>query len=718
MLTRPSDFEQFSQASGEQLDTVVAVSDGSDTWYFSGRPMPAGLNTAPVYPMLIKHSNFTESVDIYGKKFSVSDITVTLSNRPYYPTTGSRPKRASDLVGGANGGSLRIYQMAGSDVVDIADCLLVFDGNIITCPSYTQQEVTIQAVDKGKMLNVTLPQFVVKDKWPNAPPDSKTQPIPIVYGLWDKPDVFMDNPNGTGCFRGVVVESDKTPVYVLSEHELNDVTNMYIGIDKTLVGIQYVFDSYTEALGHHVGGDISVVFADFTVDSNLPGLYDDEAFVAQYPTAAHDNDPSTQANFKDNRYDSGNQASGTGMWRLTDSALFRKYLSIAGAYVQGGYWNLEINLSAFGDYTDFSSSIRLFYKAPHGAAVVGYSKASGITFGDESQQHHLSVDQWGAFTYEDLGTDLSDIFCVDMRTWIKSDMADGTLNNQVIAHVGEVRLRVAFDVDDPTNYCWCSGSGIVYGSWIDNAARSNSYNIGDVVEDPASIIEDLFRRYLGLDNSDIDVESFDAALNSSVKARLNLLRVTKLYDIARQISEQSTFAVFYSGVGKLKLIPLNDENPDIAAVIPRDRIVNDNIKVSKTGTVINKMAIKSRWHGERGTFIDSNVYEDTVSQSNIQSERAARYEWPNVVGDSAVHIAEHLVNDTNGIWSKQHTRVELLTPGFTYSYLQPGDWIRLAPDVDGIVKPYGGTWEGRNLLVVETSKGEKTTEITAVELYE
>jgi len=130
------------------------------------------------------------------------------------------------------------------------------------------------------------------------------------------------------------------------------------------------------------------------------------------------------------------------------------------------------------------------------------------------------------------------------------------------------------------------------------------------------------------------------------------------------------------------------------------------------------MTMESRWHGERNTFIDVDVYEDAASQEEIQAERTGHYRWQNIVGDSAAHIAQHLVNATDGIWSKQHVKVRFLTPGFTYSYLQPGDWIRLAPDVDGVTKPYGGSWEGRNLLVIETSKGEKTTEITAVELYE
>ncbi|GAF72386.1 unnamed protein product, partial [marine sediment metagenome] len=290
-------------------------------------------------------------------------------------------------------------------------------------------------------------------------------------------------------------------------------------------------------------------------------------------------------------------------------------------------------------------------------------------------------------------------------------------DNQNICNIGELFIRLVFNTDDTEPHCWSSGAGMTYGAWIDNEGRSNSHNAGDVIEDPASIVEDLFRRYLGLDDSDIDVESFDNALNSSVKARLNLLKTAKVYDIIRQVSEQSTFALFYSGAGKLRAIPLNNESPDIVAVVPRDKIVNDSIEISKTSTVVNKITVKSRWHGERGTFIDSEVYEDVTSQSEIKAERAAHYEWKNVVGNSAVHVAQHLVNTTDGIWSKQHVKVKFSTPGFTYSYLQPGDFIRLNIDVNDIVKPYGESWENKDLLVIETGKGAKTTRITAIELH-
>jgi len=723
MLTRPTDFEQFSQATGEQLDVIVAVSDGTDTWYFSGRPMPAGLGTSPVYPMLTGqgHSKLRESADMYGKRFSVSDVTVTLSNRAYHPVSGGRPLRASDLVGGCNGGSLKIYQMAGSDIADIADCMLVFDGNVVTCPSYNRRKVTIRAVDKGKMMNITLPKLTVKDRWGNAPADSRTQPIPVVYGQWDRPDLYADDPSGTGMFRGVIVEDDQTPIYLLSDHELNAADDVHILLSDELVAIKYIGDAYNGTQGHWVVGRITICYLDFPLSSTLPGIYDWESHVADDPENAHDGDTGTFTHTKDNYADSGvNDATdGYGAWAIASDLAFRKYLLTGNPSVAVGYKNLETESGI--DHDDiFDVYAYLFYYHNGGDQSVTLGRAvnyTNLTYGDTNAAY-LPVDG-SAIRLSDLGADLSDEFIFLWRVLTvdyPNGIGDGTVDNQQIMKVGELFLRLNFDIDDTEPHCWSSGAGKEYGSWIDDGARSNPHDAGDVIEDPASIVEDLFRSYLGLGDSDIDVGSFDDALNPSVKARLNLLDTAKMYDIVREISEQSTFTVFHSGAGKLRAIPLNDKDPSIAAVIPRDRIVDDDIEVSKTGTIINKMTVKSRWHGERGTFIDSGTYEDTVSQSDVQSERTARYEWKNVAGDSAAHVAQHLVNDFDGLWSKQHVKVRFSTPGFTYSYLQPGDWIRLDADVDGITKPYGGSWERKNLLVVETGKGMKTTEITAVEL--
>ncbi len=53
--------------------------------------------------------------------------------------------------------------------------------------------------------------------------------------------------------------------------------------------------------------------------------------------------------------------------------------------------------------------------------------------------------------------------------------------------------------------------GTVYGSWIDAAGRSNSSNSGDLIENPAHVIEAFARNEMSLSTSEIDTAAFDTA---------------------------------------------------------------------------------------------------------------------------------------------------------------------------------------------------------------
>ena len=731
MLTRSTNFERFSQVSGEQFDVIIVISDGTDTWHFSGRPMPAGLNTAPVYPMFIEHSKLKEGADMYGRKFSVSDVTVTLNNKPYYPTAGSRPKRASDLIGGCNGGNLKIYQMAGSDITDIADCMLIFDGNVITCPSYNRQKMTVRAVDKGKMLNITLPLTVIADKFPDASVDVLVIPIPIIWGNFATPDLYDLEDAGTGLVRAVERKQVSSPYYVLADHKVDAIGECHWniggpGVIKTskLFEINGDGDIPTQVRANPHSG-----WLHFKLSSVLPEIYIDESKLATDRENLHDDDEWTKTRWKDNVSDDGDVASGLGLWSFEAERFVREHL-LNGGIIQAGYRYLDDTDSEIDNISELY--FYLYYNTNGSDERVQIGWASTGASGDNLLVlKHGAMKYPSAYDFEESEAKL--ISGIDIKQAVYGQefalgilmkggtiggSADGVVNNQWMGDIRESNIYMKFIQLNKQRYVWVGCLGKEYGSWVDNEGRDNPFNVSWCIQDPAMIVEDLFRSYLGLSDSDIDTESFDAAVNESVEARINLLSKTKAYDIVRRITEQSTFMVFYSGAGKLRAIALNDKDPDIVATIPREKLIDDSIEVSKTGTVVNKITVKSRWRGERNAFTNFNTYEDADSQAKIQSERTGHYEWQNIAGDSAVHVAQHLVNSTDGIWSKQHIKVKFSTPGFTYSHLQPGDWIRFDADVDGITKPYGGTWEGRNLLVVETAKDKKMTEIIAVVLYE
>lgn len=718
-LTKPTEFDNNCEVTGERLDAVVSISDGTSTWYFSRRPIPGGLGTTPVYPLLLQHSDIVDAMDWIGKSVRAADVTVTISNVEHYPSSGGTAIRMSELLADVMAGELKIYFIAGDTAAALSDCLLVFSGYVTDAPEYDSKTINIRAASKGKLINRKLPLLTVQDKWGAAPSPSLSLPLPIVYGTWDKPDLFGDDSDGTGLFRGVIVEDDQTPLYVISEHEMDDVDSAYAHLGEELVGLKYVSDAYSAAQGSYVAVDITLTYTDFPLKAALPGVYDIEDYVADDPENAYDNNPATDATINDNYNDTGSILYGTGTWGINNEVAFRRYLLTGECSIKIGYKQLVRH-----EYPDTSAENyagRLYHYGSGVAdyvAVFGESTMGDITFGSDTLYFFDYDPTLGHYvTSADLNATLNDDWVLAINNNQTTSWADGTEDNQWLCTIGELVLRLDFDLEQGERFCWSTGTGKKFGAWVDAGGRDNGFDSGDVIDDPAMIIEDIARSYLALETADIDTDSFDDAINTDVDMRVNVFESTDALKLIQEISEQSTFAVFYSAAGKLTAVPLNDSTPSVDETIRVDQIADYHIQVSKTSDIINKLIIKSRFKAHNNEFYDTDIFWDYYSQSDLDSDRSATYEWKYLVADSVDEVAAVYVADEVGIWSQQHIKIEFAVPGYMMSHLQPGDWINLHQDADNICKPYGGSWDSRNLLVLEARKSMAGTTIKAMELY-
>jgi len=724
-LTRPDNFKAHAPAGGERIDSIVTMSDGIDTWCFSRRPIPGGLDGAQVYPLLLGHADVVDAVDWVGKSLMAGSVSVTLMNTLHYPTDGGAPARISTLLENVSGGELKIYLIAGDAATTLADCLLIFSGYAINAPEYDSEKLTVTALSKGKLFNTKLPLLKVHDKWSSAPVKSLQQVIPIVYGEWNAPDLYGDDVNGTGMFRSVLIDPTPTnlALYLTASHEMNAVNDSYFIIGGEPAAVYFVTDAYSEGQGNYLSVNATISYLDFPLTSTLPGIYDGEVYLADDPTYAHDDDTGTFAVTRDNVSDAGEgmETCGKAAWALADDAAFRKYISATGGFIRAGYRNLQTAIGIeHEDIKNVEMQLLFYYDEHDWPATVGKAYSDeNLVFDDTNIKYLPPIGSY--LTGSDLGDNWSDKFAVLLTVTTDPDLGsgegigDGVVDNQQILKVGELFLRLVFNINTLDEYCWSSGSGKMFGPWIDDEGRSNDFDEGDVIIDPAMIVEDIFRSYFALTNSDIDVESFDTVVNPSVEMRVNINELVDGMSLVRSLCEQSTFAVFYSAAGKLTAVPLNDNDPSVDETIRKDQIINGEISVSKTIDVINKLTVRSRYKEHYNQYFNSDVYEDAYS---IAGSRSATYDWKNIVGNSIDEVAGVYVADSTGIWSQQHVQVSLSVSGCAMSHLQSGDYIALDIEVDEICKPYGGTWDGRKLLVIEVRKNIGYTKVTAVELYE
>jgi hypothetical protein len=118
-----------------------------------------------------------------------------------------------------------------------------------------------------------------------------------------------------------------------------------------------------------------------------------------------------------------------------------------------------------------------------------------------------------------------------------------------------------------------------------------------------------------------------------------------------------------------------------------------------------------------------DVLENSVSQG-LYNEYCYKAKWPNLAGDSALHVARHLVKkldgtDSNddGLWANEHLTIEFETMGFAYAHLEPGDWIELdSTSFNAQVKAFGSSWANEQFLIVDVQQS-LTTKIKAIKLF-
>jgi len=716
--TRSDSFEQYSMRSGMQSDTIIKITKKDDVYYFSTRPFPRGLNTTePFYPMLISHSSISEEINFYSKQFSNSNVNVVLSNAVFYPNDNSTPLRASDILTNINGATIDIYQFIDG-ITDISDCLLIFKGRVLSSATIKANRdlLYFTAHDNGKLLDKKIPTTLVKDEYEDAPTDTLLLPIPIVYGSFNGgTDILYDT--HVGLAKAIRISDDQYSRYIISNHACHIVGTAYAGIGgPTVIPIDKTTNDNNDGgkawieVGTGAMGILNF-FMDGTGDPS--GLYNDGD--KQVDTPANINIHTSMCNFPDNDFDDGNYCIGIGCWRILFERKLLEHMQAGGRIVA-----LYSYLDDTTDFTGGPISYMQFY--------LYYGRAGGpsppnddervlfghVTAGLGDDVSDFVYRQWSYEEVADMGISSGSI---NTDTWGQCLMfgiemkaggipPDSIVNNQDVIQFNSAVIRLKRTFDAPSNFLWVGVQG-----------RSGN------ISKPESIVRDLYMNELGLSTEDIDEDSFTDSINTTwinnVQSRICIDNIMLVSNIVQQLAEQSYCVFHYSGAGKLRCINLDDESPTITTTIKRGHLINDTIDLSKTSHIINKMTIKSRWQGEYGQYRDSDIYEDVISQNvnNVDSMRIASYDWQNVCGESASNVAEHYVNATNGIWSKEHIQVTFEVPGFMYSYLQPGDYIALHEDVNNLQNAYGDSWEDKKLLIIKTEKSMDRTAITAVEIY-
>ena len=342
-------------------------------------------------------------------------------------------------------------------------------------------------------------------------------------------------------------------------------------------------------------------------------------------------------------------------------------------------------------------------------AVQNLSEGVTITFA--ATTGHTVDDKWVITARKE---DKNANYAIAIYIGGKASDANGWLD---FTNVFGLRLILKYGLSRSAGH-WAACKGREFGDWI--TSRSDEYSAGVCIEDPVQITHSVLRDILGLGDTRIDYDSFDDAENTNVTARLNLHSDNRLsvYEIMRQLAEQSTYAIYWTAAGKARAVTLNEKTPTADRTFCWEDMVPDSLKVSNSDGVINSLMFRSRYQQEYDIFRDVDTKEDGTSQTTYDGTYAYEAKWPNICGTSATHVADWLVNTTDGVWSKDHYAIEFATPGYKDIDLQCGDYVAMdETSVGAHLHCKGEAWTSKVFMIHEITYKHDSIKFEAIKLY-
>lgn len=751
MITLPTKFEQHHQRAGGTQAVIVRLSEHwlKEHW-ISDRDMnfASGGIAGPmhVHAELQSISGINQKVDPFTKKWATSNVTMTMLNPRSSPetisgTSGGTRDRVSegfDLQTGAGVGDWQyvdIYLIAGENVTVIAtDGILVFAGRVIGTPMTTEKNIIIKAQSIENEKHRILPTGFVGDTYSSAPADNLEKQIPIVYGEFNQnywgDQVYTDGSfTGLGLAKAWQVDINEEPKYVVSDHILNAITRVFLKLDNPIVMESWIETLATDdsgkgtAIVEKVTDSRMVLLQRYRLNDSPSSSYTDYTRVAVNPANAHDNNTATLATLYDNVEDTGTYREGLAMFGIENPSIFKQMMlqlsngdNIPYAWLRFYDLSPQHTLDVNDDV-----KLRVYYKESN-----DYISSANLW-----ASNSFDLESWDALSIGDRGDMTIDSSSVlaDMAFgfWCRLHISGSSgLNNDILFLFTEFMLEVRLDIDSLPIIAWVECKGREYGSWITDAGRSiGSKASGDLIENPAHILESILRDELGVATANIDTASFDHAYDSATAeanrvSRINIHKEVSSAKVIRELAEQSTFAFTWTAAGKAKLIPLHSSywsSKGVDSTIPWSHIKLGSLKISKSKIYCNEVEVQSRWHGEAGVFRDTDTTSDSGSQTSYGTWRRSA-KWPSLAGSARSHVANGYVNSTNGLWSRPHLIMECETLGFTNAHLELGDCIKLdSTTVDPHLKAYTESWSGLKLCVIELQQTMTGTKIKAIELF-
>lgn len=715
MRTAPAAWDSFQFRIDARHGVVVKLTDGSTTWYFGTQEMDL-TGGVHVYGRIKSMSGIKHRFNPFNRTWAVGNVTVALDNSPYRKNSGGDWIRPSDDLVNLTNKTAEVYLFSGELITGMSDMMLRYRGIVGEETTHDQQTCTIRLHDETAWEDTYLPISKISDLFTDYAREVSDKLVPLVYGDYQHDGHIAGYLGGfahsPGLTKGQYVKFTgnlQPGQFAIASHRCYS------------LGIPYYQESDIKEAGNFQSSIVyntDKAWCDIQLGTIILTLLPDNQIWDGYdfsgqgkginPELGYDLRDDTYTFVLDNVSDDGNYVVAETRFGFSETEDVAQIIATNTL----PYVKIRYRVSDLTFALD-SASLRFYYDANIDDVPYYLNWNLNVNVFDLAW-HYVGFGQ----AIPAIGRPL--LVAVQARS---AAAADGTLNNTPIftCYALEFELRYTKEHLGIDTDVWFSVYGREFGPWIDAGGRTGSgYNEGDLIEDPAYVIESLLRDELGFTDNDLDVTSFDDAANAYGYARISMSlhndNSSKIGDIIRQICEQSTFVFTYTSEGKIRLIDLSQSSPSSVRTIPFSHIIGGDVFIKSANKIINRLNVESRYWQQIGEYRDKTVYNDSPSQASGIVEDSVQ--WPNLVTEVARNlVAEHYVKASTGLWSNPHDEISLETPGVMYGDLEVGDWIEIdGTTVDPHIKPHGNSWSGRLHMITETVQLLDRTRITAVKL--
>lgn len=702
---------------------IIKMVGSTNTYYLAtkyGSITDSG--TKQVLGLLATNPQIKESVDIKKAVSSVGGFSFQIVNDPHNPFSNNF---ATEYFYNRE---ISIYLNIGN-LTALSDCLLVYKG-LFEDWQIDGDYITIKVTNNKISENALIPNsFITADDLPDAPDhpfgprynlinaDILNQPKPIFYG--DLPDKGFPYTTGAGtntnlfvrdyakiptikAFRATDVSGQiklDSSLFYVAGHNLNN-------IDETQYNL-WVWDSNNQWWALVDASDWSV--KSNTYDGAIIEVNKDIVVYAYiFPTSI------TNSGFTNS--DNANDG---------DWSTFANSIIVVYSDPPATEHTIDFEFDDFVSTLQDSDITEIVVYARHQKSITGTTFICRLNNTNDSLYTNVGTsDQTASYTSLHSGTTVADVMdTIQIQSQLQTADSAGVQNVKFYGLCKRIKYSLS-DMDE--FYLAASGR-------TDDGAGTITGTPEALIENPADIIKSLIVNDAGFPAATIDSTSFGASKTelASWKTYIYLSEQQNLKTVVENYCLAVKSLLYISSDGTFKLYTFKSSYTTDKTGITKNDIKNISVSKSDIKDVKSKYDLYYCKNAAASNYFsviqrNNSTIEGDINLEQAQQGKTDYIEDPTTAGLLADHYCQ---NSGTAFWGMPRNIVEFETVDFRGESFWDGstfeplgalelfDIIELDhTEFDGYLKCNGESWEDKQFLIFEITRGLTTIKFKAVEL--